>query len=191
MKSYFVWQTNFWDRFREKLPEYRLRPHTGKLWLDFIYVLVIVALETSLLRSVSGDLRLFDLLTPWVCVSILRKRTPAALALCLWAGFVKESQSAIPAWSYVCMYWIIGVLIVQGRQALTWRYASAWTAMFTAAVAFMFSFELFLLLFLARSIPWSAYFVLESVLRLGISIGFGMFLARPWLRFDAEEPVPT
>ncbi len=191
MKNYFIWQKNNWDRFREVLPEYYPSPHTGKLWLDIVYLILLIALQVSVLRTITGAFRVIDLITPWFAISVLRKRPVTATVYAVFAGFILESQYTLPMGTYFCAYWIISNLIVQVRPALSWRYSSSWLALFGFASLFVAVFELFMVLFISGKLPTDPMYFGAAALRILVAIAFGMVLCRQWLKFDAEEPVPT
>lgn len=176
--------------FTQTLPEYRPRPHTGRLWLDVFYLFVIAALEQSLLRSLTGTYLVFDLLTPWLLLGVVQRRPGSAITITALAALVREAQSSIPAGTYLCAYWIITSIIVQVRPALSWRNISSWFAMFAVSSLFLIVFSVFVELLLGGEAHLDVVFSLSAFLQVVVSVSFGLMLCRPWLAFDAEEPVP-
>ena len=174
----------------EKLPEYRMRPHTGKLWLDVFYLVILAALESSILGSVSGPYLGIDLMTPWLVLSVIQKKSGPATVIAIAAGLIQEAQSSVPSGTYLCIYWIVTNILLQVRSALSWRSATPWFVVFLFSCLFAIIFQLLVKIMVSGSLifnPWEGFGLL---VQLGVSVGFGLVLCRQWLAIDAEEPVP-
>lgn len=175
---------------KEVLYEYRPRPHTGYLWLDIIYLFLLASLEASLLKSMSGPFVMFDLITPWLVLSIIQKTRGPATILALVAAMIQEAQSSVPAGTFICIYWIVANVIIQVRPALSWRNISSWLAVFFISSFATIIFQVGMIFLLAEMTNLSLYFWLSLLVRQVTSVIFGLILCRKWLAFDAEEPVP-
>lgn len=177
-------------RLKDGLRAWKPRPNSGSLLKDSIFLIVLVFVQTTLLPAVVGTMSCFDLITPWLVIICVRQQALQATFLCLFGAWVLETRLAVPAGIYLCSYWILANVIFQFRGALSWRYKTPWLVSYSVASLWLILFESFVIGFLHHTWMPEATFALQQVLRLVISVGFGMLLSREWMRIDAEEPVP-
>ena len=174
----------------EKRAEYRFRPHTGRFWLDLIYLTLLMGVEEVLLRPLSSSYFLIDLVTPWLLVSFVQKQKGAALFLAIYAGFMQEARSSLPQGTFLCAYLVMVTVLLQVRSALSWRYATPWLVGFALSELLIASLITTVILVLGGGRLLGSEHFVDLALRVGAGVGFGYLLCRPWLAFDAEEPVP-
>lgn len=175
--------------YREILHAWRMRPNTGSLPKDVVFVLALVFAQTTIFPTIFGSIGVLDLLTPWLVVSAVRQRPLQATVIALIGAFALETKLAVPAGIYLCSYWIMINVLFQIRPALSWRYRTPWLASYAAAALWVALFEIFVLLG-HETWTFSTAFFFQLIFKLLVAVGFGMFLAREWMRIDAEEPVP-
>ena len=190
MNSDLLYESSFRRWWRVKAKEYAMKPHTGKLWLDIFYIFVLSALESSILKSLGGAYGVIDLLTPWLCLSIIQKKAGPATLLVFVAALVQEAQSSVPSGTYICIYWIIANIIIQVRPALSWRSVTPWMVVFFLSSFFLILFESMVNIILSGVTRFDLMSSVMLFVRLTISVLFGLYLCRPWLAIDADEPVP-
>jgi hypothetical protein len=183
-------RNDFYTRTRRLLQSARLRPNTGSLWKDCVFLLILVMVQTTLLPTFLPALVHIDLVTPWLVISFVRQRVAQATLLAFIAALTLETHSAIPAGLYVCVYWIAANVIIQVRPALSWRHQVPWAVTYAVTTLWVSTFEAFVIMMTrgVAELHWTYW--LTQMIRLITAVGFGMFLAQEWLKIDAEEPVP-
>jgi hypothetical protein len=182
---------DFIDRSIALAPEFILRPNTGRFWQDALFVLAVTAIQIAIAPSLTGRYFHIDALTPWLVITCVRQRPLQATMLVALAAFALETRSAAPRGLYLCSYWIMANIIITIRPTFSWRHHVPWYVTYVAATVFIIAFESFVYGFTARIDELGMVYWLRQLVRLGISAGFGMILAREWLSIDAEEPVPS
>lgn len=186
-----VMQESGWRRWlRHRLPEFRFKPHTGRLWLDLVYLLVLVAFEVSILKSLTGPFLVIDLVTPWLVTSIIQKRAGSATLVMFVAAMIQEAQSSLPSGTLICAYWIITNVIVQVRPALSWRSMTPWLVIFASSSLFVTIFQLMINVMISGLGDINFLRIIQLFIQVLISVIFGLTLCRQWMTIDAEEPVP-
>lgn len=178
------------SRIKSALPLYKPKPHTPFLWLDLVFLVLLAALETALSGSLLGPYIIIDLLTPWLAVSFIQKRASAVTLVAFVAALIQESRTSIPAGTYLCAYWILGNVIIQVRATLSWRYATPWIVTILASCGFVVIIEMAVMIFVSGLQGVTLGYTLIQMIRLGISVAFGLSLCRKWMAIDAEEPIP-
>jgi hypothetical protein len=175
-------------------PTLSLRPHTGRLWLDLLYLLVIGALHHTVLPSLSRSLVVVDLMTPWLIACFVTETLPRGALLGLVGAMIVETHSAAPAGLYVCAYWVIAVVLYLTRSTLSWRHAFPWVVTFAVGELWVVGFESFVTAVNAGGQPTSAplAFVDWSRLALGgtrviIAVALGMLISQRLRTIDFEE----
>lgn len=176
--------------WKELASSWKLRPNSGSLVKDLIFVLVIVFLQTTLIPTLLGTMGMIDLLTPWLVVSAIRQRPLQATLIAMVGAFAMETKLAVPAGIYLCSYWIMINVFFQIRPALSWRYRTPWLVSYAASALWIILFEIFVLMFLHETWIFSTNYVFQEIFKLAFAVGFGLYLSREWMRIDAEEPVP-
>lgn len=177
-------------RMKHELRLWKPKPNSGSLLKDSIFLLALVFLQSTLLPALFGTMAFFDLLTPWLVITCVRQRPLQATLLCFIGAWALETRLAVPAGIYLCSYWILANVIFQFRGALSWRYKTPWFVSYLVSGLWVILFESFVIGFLHQSWIPDATFLLQQIIRLTVSVSFGMLLSREWMRIDAEEPVP-
>ncbi len=181
---------DFYSQLRSHLAALIPRPHTGALWKDIAFLLVIVFLQTTVIPRILIDEVQFDLLTPWLVILSIRQQWPSATLLAVLAALSLETRSSAPAGLYLCIYWIMVNIIIQVRAALSWRHQVPWLITYLLASLWVNLFETFVI-FLSNGnshMTWSYWVTIGC--RIVSAVTFGMILCREWHSIDAEEPVP-
>lgn len=181
---------DFYTRLRGQLASLIPRPHTGTLWKDIVFLLMIAFFQTTFIPSIFGDFIRVDLLTPWLVMTAIRQQWPSATLLAIIAALCLETRTSTPAGLYLCSYWIMTNIIIQVRAALSWRHQVPWFITYLMASLWVNLFETFVI-FLSNGntfMNWQ-YWVAVSC-RTVTAVAFGMYLCREWHSIDAEEPIP-
>jgi hypothetical protein len=181
---------NGWSLARGQMQGWRIRPNTGSLPKDILFMLVIVFVQTTILPTIFGTAGTFDLITPWLVVTAIRQLPLQATIVAMIGAFTLETKLAVPAGIYLCSYWILINIFFQIRPALSWRYRTPWMVSYALSAFWIVLFETFVLSFSQETWDFSFGFVFQQLAKIVVATGFGMFLSREWMRIDAEEPVP-
>ncbi len=183
-------RNDFFTRSSRWARDWRLRPNSGHLWKDIIFLLCIAFIQMTVLPSLFGSYGYLDLITPWLVVTFICQRPLKALCLASIAAIVLETRLAVPAGLYLCIYWILCSLLIQIRPALSWRYRTPWFVCYVGATLWVLLFESFVINFLQADLLAEPHYFVHALLRLIVATGYGMYLSSEWMNIDAEEPVP-
>ena len=167
-----------WMHIREYV---RFHPHTGRLWWDVPLLLLIGALHSTVLPSLTASLLAIDLMTPWLVTILIIEKIPRALLFCTLAGLILETHTTAPAGLYLCIYWMITCVIYLTRETLSWRHALPWLLTYVGAQLGVIAFETFVLAISAGSRPFSWTYIYAQLCRLLIAVGIGMLLSRRYI----------
>jgi hypothetical protein len=177
-------------RTRRTLKKWRLRPNTGSLTKDILFLLVIGFIQITVLPFLFGTLGYLDLITPWLVITFIRQRPLQAHILALVGALIVETRLAVPAGLYICAYWILANVISLVRPALSWRYKTPWLVSYALASLWVILFEVFVINFLQTASLHQPAYIAQQVVRFIVTVSYGMYLSREWMTIDAEEPVP-
>lgn len=171
-------------------PALAMHPHTGRLWLDVVYLLIAGACHHTVLSSLTGSLFVVDLMTPWIVALLVMESLWRGAFLGAIAAIILETHSSAPAGLYLCAYWVIAVAIWLTRSTLSWRHTFPWIVTLTTAVLWIAAFESLVLAISAGGALLSWAYVGQQILRVVVAVALGMLISRP-LRNKAleEEPV--
>lgn len=178
------------SRFIEIIPELKLRPNTGRLWHDILFLLIVAVLQIFILPSLFGKRLVIDLLTPWLAISFVRQHALQATVLALVGACVLEMHDAVPAGMYIVIYWIMCNVIINMRLTLSWRHSIPWLVMYSLCSVWVIFFEAFVTILKVGVDALDLQYWWYQLIRVAISMAIGMYLCREWLDFNAEEPVP-
>ena len=166
---------------------YRFRPATGKVWLDAVYLLILVALQFSVLASFGRSVLVFDLVTPWLVVTFVHEREWVVLLMSILAGVALETHSAAPAGCYVSAYLVVAAVLLLARNALSWRHFVSWLFTFIAVQAWIVIFETFVIAVTRNTdVLDFTYFAVQAG-RTIISVAFGISLCLPHLALIRQQ----
>jgi hypothetical protein len=172
-----------------------IRPNSGRLWLDTVYLLVIGAVHLSIAPVLLKSTIDIDLMTPWLVVSFVTESFWRATFLGFVGALILETHTGTAAGFYMCSYWVILVVLALVRTPLSWRHRFPWLVTFAAAELWVIGFECFVR---AVNSTWAMFdlaFLIDQILRLLIAVGFGLLLVRRWSSLDPslfdEEEMPV
>jgi len=177
-------------RMRRNLRKWRLKPNTGSLSKDLVFLLIIGFVQITILPYLFGSLGYVDLITPWLVITFIRQKSLQGHILALVGALILETRLAVPAGLYICAYWILANVIFLVRPALSWRYKTPWLVSYALASLWVILFEVFVINFLQTASLHQPAYIAQQVVRFLVTISFGMYLSREWMTIDAEEPVP-
>jgi hypothetical protein len=168
-------------------PYLRFRPHSGRLWLDLILLLVVGALHHTVLPSLTRSLVPIDLMTPWLVTVFVLETLPRAALLALFGALIVETHTAAPAGLYIVAYWVILVALYLTRGTLSWRHAFPWVVTFLLSQAWVIGFETFVLSVSSGGFPFGIKYVVSQVARLLISVPLGLLLCQHFMVSGLHE----
>lgn len=161
------------------------RPYTQKLWLDLFFLLVIGALHHTVLPSFTRHMFSADLMTPWIVATFVVASLPRAILLGGCAALILETHSAAPAGLYLCVYWVIAVVLHLTRSTLSWRHIFPWLVTFAASELWVMVFESFVSIMRDGTVHFDPMYLARQGLRMLTSTLVGLVMARGIIR---DEP---
>lgn len=164
-----------------------MRPSTGVLWADLLWIVVVAALDNHILPSITASAIPFMLMTPWLVITFVVAPVPTAFLTLLVGCLAVETSTAAPRGMYATAYWIIFATLCLSRKTLSWRHAVPWVVTFFFASFFVSNFET-LLIFLRQNPDQLDFFhFAKQVIRVTLCVIVGMSLAQPWMaRYKGE-----
>lgn len=171
----------------QAVPFVRLRPASGRLWLDIVFLLVIGVLHSAVAPTFTGNWLFLDLITPWLTVHFVTQSLPKAALLGAIGALIIETHVAAPAGLYFCAYWVVIVTLALTRSTLSWRHAFPWLVTMTATEAWVIGFESFVRLVNEGPEGFRLEDLLHQGTRLIAAALFGLFLARRFITGDQGE----
>lgn len=187
--KHFTWEET--RAFLQTLPQYlRVRPDTGRFWLDAIYLVVIAAVQYSILPHFLGNYLSADLLTPWLITHFVRQPPYRHLFLGLIGGLLWENHSSAPLGTYLCVYWMLAMMIGIVRETFSWHHWVPWLVTFAVAELGVIVFEV-TVIFVSRD-PGQVdfFYCFAQFLRIGFATAFGAILCRRWILQEPSEAHP-
>ena len=168
-------------------PWVALRPYTGQMPLDIIFLLVVGALHHTVLPSLIGGVMLVDLMTPWLVVTFVSAPLPRATVIGVLGSLILESHSAAPAGLYLCAYWVVAVVLRLTRSTLSWRHALPWMVTFLVTEIWVIAFETFVVSVSEGNFHFGFGYALAQMVRLVTSSAIGMLLCRRAMALGVGE----
>ena len=178
-----------------RLKDYRTRlgelfesaPYTGRLWLDLLLLFLCVVLQHAILPTLTMELIPIDVMTPWLVVGFVSQPLMRSSIMLALGALLVELHTAAPAGLYLCGFWVIAVTLWMVRSSLSWWHAFPWIVTFTAAELWIVLFESFVRSIAAGSFNFVPVDLAKETLRIGLSVGIGMILCRPFMRAELVE----
>jgi hypothetical protein len=168
-------------------PYFRVRPASGKLWLDAVFLLFVGVLHHAVAPTFTGNWLYLDLITPWLVVHFVTQSLPRAALLGAIGALILETHVAAPAGLYFCAYWVIIVTLQLTRSTLSWRHAFPWLVTMAAAQAWVIGFETFVRLVNEGPGTFRLEDLLHQLTRLIAASLIGLLLARRFITGDENE----
>jgi hypothetical protein len=162
-------------------PWFALRPASGRLPLDLVYLIIIAALHHTVLPTLVGHVLLVDLVTPWLVATFVLAPLGRGALIGALGALIVELHSTSPVGLYLCAYWVIAVILRLTRSTLSWRHAFPWAVTFAAAEAWVIGFESFVIGVSEGFARFTLGYVVVQAARLGLAVLIGMLLARPYV----------
>jgi hypothetical protein len=168
-----------------------MRPNTGIFWADMLWLLVIGAIDSHILPTLTGGILPFMIMTPWLVVTFVVASPQLSFAALIVGSLIHETNSGAPRGMYLTVYWIIFAILTLTRKSLSWRHAVPWLVTFFISSFFISNFES-LLIFLRQDASQLDFFHFsKQVVSVTLCMVVGMGLAHPWMmRFKGETPPP-
>ena len=158
-----------------------MRPNCGMLWADIMWLLVVGAIDTHILPSLTDGILPFNLMTPWLVVTFIVSPSAVAFIMLLIGSLILETSSGAPRGLYMTAYWVIFAVLTLSRKTLSWRHAVPWLVTFFFSSFFVSNFET-LLIFLRQDPAQLDFFhFAKQTIRVSLSVIVGMTFAQPWM----------
>jgi len=158
-----------------------MRPNCGVLWADIMWLLVVGAIDTHILPSLTAGILPFNLMTPWLVVTFIVSPSSVAFLMLLIGSLILETSSGAPRGLYMTAYWVIFAVLTLSRKTLSWRHAVPWLVTFFFSSFFVSNFET-LLIFLRQDPAQLDFFhFAKQTIRVSLSVIVGMTFAQPWM----------
>lgn len=158
-----------------------MRPNCGLLWADIMWLLVVGAIDTHILPSLTDGILPFNLMTPWLVVTFIVSPSYVAFIMLLIGSLLLETSSGAPRGLYMTAYWVIFAVLTLSRKTLSWRHAVPWLVTFFFSSFFVSNFET-LLIFLRQDPAQLDFFhFAKQTIRVSLSVIVGMTFAQPWM----------
>lgn len=139
------------------------RPGVGHWWADLSYLLVVITFQVSILPSIFNN-SYIDLLTPWLIYNFIFLRWTSSMPLGLIGALALERNGTHPMGMYMCIYWIIGMVILSVRVHISWRNMLPWLAVFTLAQIWLLVFELLVYIVTTNNVLFITWSYLLGIL---------------------------
>lgn len=183
------------DTTLSRFKDYRLRlgelfafaPYTGRLWLDLLLLLLCAVLQHAVLPTLTLELVPIDLMTPWLVVGFVNQSLSRSVLMLTTGALLVELHTAAPAGLYMSAFWVIAVTLWLVRSTLSWWHAFPWIVTFAASELWIVLFESFVRAIAAGSFTFVPTDLAKETLRIGLSVGFGVILCRPFMQAKLVE----
>jgi hypothetical protein len=173
------------DQLRKWWP---MRPNTGLLWADLLWLLVVGAMDSYIFPSVTFGLMPFNLMAPWLVVTFVTAPTAVSFFVFIMGTLILETNSAVPRGMYLTSYWVIFSVLILARKTLSWRHTVPWLVTFFSAAFFICNFEMLLIFMRQDPTQLDFFYFAKQVIRVTLCVLAGMTLAQPWMmRFKGES----
>ncbi len=154
------------------------RPATGSLALDIFYLVILLGIQFNVIPSLLFFHHI-DLLTIWLCYHFIVLAPAPALAMGLIAALMLENHSTVPEGTYICIYWILAIVLNLLRDHLSWRDYSPWLACFFIAGIGVFLFETIVTCVKTGDYGYFTLFIVaQKLLGITLSTLFGLALVQ-------------
>jgi len=160
------------------------KPFSGSEGADYLYLIILATLQTAILPTLLPDYLMIDILTPWITLVFICKKSSSAVIQGFLAAILIETHSATPAGLYICSYWILGTAVTLLRGSMAWHSRVSWVSLIILAQSWVFVTEFFVSFIESQALPTDIYFYIGQGFRIIFAAVFGMFL------FQNLRPTP-
>lgn len=168
-----------------------IRPATGILWADILWLLVIGAFDTYMLPALTDNMLAFRLMTPWLVVTFVVAPTERSFIALIVGSLLVETSTGAPRGLYLTGYWVVFAILSLSRKTLSWRHAVPWIVTFFFSSFFLSNFETALIFLRQDPNQLDFFHFAKQTIRVTFCVVVGMSLAQPWMsRFKGEAASP-
>jgi hypothetical protein len=168
-------------------PYFRVRPDSGKLWLDVVYLILIAALQLAVLPSLVGKYIMIDILTPWLVANFVFKDLKRGALVWFLGALIMETHSTSPKGLFFCAYWIVFVVIAVVKPNLSWRMTLPWVAAFFLSSLWVNLFEGFVVATTRSVAEIDGIYAFSALLEVLLCVGFGLLFSVRDIEFRTSE----
>jgi hypothetical protein len=173
-----VLETSGPSRFQRILSALWPRPDCGNYLLDLAHLLMLAAIEQSVIPyNVLGVFRI-DLITPWLLVTFVLAPLRKTLPLAIIAGVIQETRSTAPAGLYISAYWSAAIALSYIRHTLSWRHTGPWAVTIVCGMTWVAAFETLVIALTQDPGRIGIRYVTEQLLRIVIATAIGVTLSQ-------------
>jgi hypothetical protein len=159
-----------------------IRPCTGSVWIDFVWLSLMASLDQHMIPSVLGPLLTLDILIPWMVISFVVGSTRQVFFIWFFGSFFLETAANAPKGMYLCAMWIVMCILLLIRKTLSWKLAPPWLATFFVSSFWVCNFESLIIFLREDSGQLNFFYFFHQMFRVLLSCLIGMTLAQPWMR---------
>lgn len=153
------------------------RPLSESLARDAFHIVMILAIQCSILPSLTGDRFYIDLLTPWMIFIFVNASPWKILVLSAFAAFGLETHLSVPAGLYFCAYLVFAMIVIVIRNHLSWRRLVSWLTMFSLFSLWVMGLETFFSLLKVQDTEhYEPLYFAFLIPRFVVAVGFGLFM---------------
>ncbi len=136
-----IWPTEHWterfSRLAKELPQYgKVRPDSGKLWLDIIYLCFVAAIQFVVDGSLLGRVADIDFITPWLVINWIRMPLAKSMLMAAVGALIIETHSSAPMGLYFSGFFSAVIAITLLKDSISWIYLMPWVSTVAAVCGF-------------------------------------------------------
>ena len=182
---------NFSSNDGQRRKWWPMRPATGLLWADLLWLFVVAALDSYIFPALTDGIIPFRMLTPWLVVTFVVARTETSFLVLVLGSLLLETSTAAPRGLYLTGYCVIFAVITLTRKTLSWRHAVPWIVTFFFSSFFLANFETAVIFLRQDPNQLDFFHFAKQIIRVTLCVVVGMAFAQPWMtRFKGEAPAP-
>lgn len=172
-----MWKREFKEKWLRWFRELAPCPLSGSLWRDTWSILLLIALQTTVLPSLLPEHLLVDLLVPWLLFIFVAQPAYKTILLTSLAALGMETHLSVPSGLYLCSFGIFAIFILFLRHHISWRRPISWAVMFALFELWVICLENFFTA--VRVGGWdflTVTCIFSGVLRVAIGTVIGLIL---------------
>ena len=168
-----------------------IRPGTGILWADILWLLVVGAFDSHVMPAITDNMLPFRLMTPWLIVTFVVAPTERSFISLIVGSLLVETSTGAPRGLYLTAYWVIFAVLTLSRKTLSWRHAVPWIVTIFFSSFFISNFESAVIFLHQDPTQLDFFHFAKQTVCTALCVVLGMAMAQPWMsRFKGETTPP-
>ncbi|MEZ4741722.1 MAG: hypothetical protein R3B45_04625 [Bdellovibrionota bacterium] len=153
------------------------RPFCGNEFIDFICLLLISVFQLTIMPSIFPDYIAIDLLTPWITFAFVTLNAPSSIIHAMLAALLIETHSSVPMGMYICVYWVLGSVIISFKENISWHMRSSWISLLIFSQTWVFLAEFCVSFIGSQGLPLTLHFYIGEGFKIIFAPLFGIALS--------------